>query len=54
MWTKFWSCDTDIFQYTLCGPRYGVNLDAGEIWKKVLGPVFIYLNSGSDNNPKTL
>ncbi|XP_022884589.1 uncharacterized protein LOC111401196 isoform X1 [Olea europaea var. sylvestris] len=36
------------------GPRFGVRLRNGEPWKKVFGPVFIYLNSGSSNKPSTL
>ncbi|KAL0396467.1 UNVERIFIED_CONTAM: hypothetical protein Scaly_0095100 [Sesamum calycinum] len=32
------------------GPSFGVRLRNGEHWKKVFGPVFIYLNSGSTNN----
>ncbi|KAL0463421.1 UNVERIFIED_CONTAM: hypothetical protein Slati_0229700 [Sesamum latifolium] len=32
------------------GPSFGVRLRNGEPWKKVFGPVFIYLNSGSTNN----
>lgn len=27
-----------------------LNFKSGEPWKKVFGPVFIYLNSTSDNN----
>ncbi|XP_057784111.1 uncharacterized protein LOC131001607 [Salvia miltiorrhiza] len=42
------------FSTHYAGPNFGVKLDVGETWKKVLGPVFIYLNSGSDNNPNTL
>ncbi|KAL2498986.1 Rhamnogalacturonate lyase family protein [Abeliophyllum distichum] len=36
------------------GPNFGIRLRNGEPWKKVLGPVFIYLNSGSSNKPSTL
>ncbi|KAH6784507.1 Rhamnogalacturonate lyase family protein [Perilla frutescens var. hirtella] len=38
------------------GPDFGVKLRGGEHWKKVFGPVFIYLNSDSSgtNNPRTL
>ncbi|KAM3280900.1 rhamnogalacturonate lyase-like [Capsicum chacoense] len=32
------------------GPQLGVDLQEGEPWKKVFGPVFFYLNSKSDNN----
>lgn len=30
----------------------GVRLQNGEAWKKVLGPVFIYLNSGSGSGSR--
>ncbi|CAA2972797.1 rhamnogalacturonate lyase B-like [Olea europaea subsp. europaea] len=36
------------------GPDFGIRLRNGEPWKKVFGPVFIYLNSGSSNKPSTL
>ncbi|CAI9758171.1 unnamed protein product [Fraxinus pennsylvanica] len=36
------------------GPNFGIRLRNGEPWKKVFGPVFIYLNSGSGNKPMTL
>ncbi|XP_057783748.1 probable rhamnogalacturonate lyase B [Salvia miltiorrhiza] len=36
------------------GPDFGVKLRGGEHWKKVLGPVFIYLNSDSATNHRTL
>ncbi|CAI9758170.1 unnamed protein product [Fraxinus pennsylvanica] len=33
---------------------FGIRLRNGDPWKKVFGPVFIYLNSGSSNKPRTL
>ncbi|CAA0812538.1 Rhamnogalacturonate lyase family protein [Striga hermonthica] len=36
------------------GPTFGVTLRNGEQWKKVFGPVFIYLNSNSVDKPSTL
>ncbi|KAK4393937.1 hypothetical protein Sango_1864500 [Sesamum angolense] len=36
------------------GPAFGVRLRNGEPWKKVFGPVFVYLNSDSGDKPKTL
>ncbi|VFQ88116.1 unnamed protein product [Cuscuta campestris] len=36
------------------GYNYGVSLRNGEAWKKVFGPVFIYLNSDNDSDPKPL
>ncbi|KAH6784509.1 Rhamnogalacturonate lyase family protein [Perilla frutescens var. hirtella] len=43
------------FSTHYAGPNFGVELGDGESWKKVFGPVFIYLNSDhSDNNPSTL
>lgn len=36
------------------GPDFGVKLRGGEHWKKVFGPVLIYLNSDSGNNHRTL
>ncbi|KAL0379034.1 UNVERIFIED_CONTAM: hypothetical protein Sradi_3208900 [Sesamum radiatum] len=36
------------------GPAFGVRLRDGEPWKKVFGPVFVYLNSDSGDEPKTL
>ncbi|KAK6154143.1 hypothetical protein DH2020_013782 [Rehmannia glutinosa] len=36
------------------GPSFGVRLRNGEPWKKVFGPVFMYLNSDSDNNSSVL
>ncbi|KAH0695015.1 hypothetical protein KY290_023277 [Solanum tuberosum] len=36
------------------GPQLGVDLQDGESWKKVFGPVFFYLNSDSGNNHQTL
>ncbi|KAG9135726.1 hypothetical protein Leryth_002445 [Lithospermum erythrorhizon] len=36
------------------GPDMGIDTKNGEPWKKVYGPVFIYLNSNSDKDPRTL
>ncbi|CAI9115105.1 OLC1v1015939C1 [Oldenlandia corymbosa var. corymbosa] len=36
------------------GPLKGLHFEEGEPWKKVLGPVFIYLNSGTMNQPCSL
>lgn len=36
------------------GPKYGVKLRRGEHWKKVFGPVFMYLNSESSSNRTAL
>ncbi|XP_060184761.1 uncharacterized protein LOC132614352 [Lycium barbarum] len=36
------------------GPELGVDLQQGESWKKVFGPVFFYLNSDSGNDHSTL
>ncbi|XP_047965980.1 rhamnogalacturonate lyase B-like [Salvia hispanica] len=36
------------------GPHYGIKLRGGEHWKRVFGPVFIYLNSDSGNDHPTL
>nr|GMD58305.1 probable rhamnogalacturonate lyase B [Ipomoea batatas] len=36
------------------GSGFSVRIRNGERWKKVFGPVFIYLNSDSGNNPHTL
>ncbi|XP_027772542.1 uncharacterized protein LOC107016450 [Solanum pennellii] len=36
------------------GPQLGLDLQDGESWKKVFGPVFFYLNSDSGNNHQTL
>ncbi|XP_073275004.1 uncharacterized protein [Primulina huaijiensis] len=36
------------------GPNFGVKLRNGEAWKKVFGPVFIYMNSDSGNKPISL
>ncbi|RAL45750.1 hypothetical protein DM860_009614 [Cuscuta australis] len=36
------------------GEDFTLSLRNGESWKKVLGPVYIYLNSDSTNNPSTL
>ncbi|KAI3462155.1 hypothetical protein Pfo_018818 [Paulownia fortunei] len=36
------------------GPTFGVRLRNGEPWKKVFGPVFMYLNSDSSNKPSAL
>lgn len=36
------------------GPNFGVRLRGGEPWKKVFGPVFVYLNSDTSNTPTSL
>ncbi|XP_073063861.1 uncharacterized protein [Primulina eburnea] len=35
-------------------PEFRIKLHNGEPWKKVFGPIFIYLNSDSGNKPVTL
>ncbi|KAL6560102.1 hypothetical protein OROHE_006340 [Orobanche hederae] len=35
-------------------PTFGVRLRNGEHWKKVFGPVFMYLNADSSNNSSTI
>ncbi|PIN05729.1 Rhamnogalacturonan endolyase [Handroanthus impetiginosus] len=42
------------FSNHYAGPNFGVKLRDGEPWKKVFGPVFVYLNSDSGNKPSTL
>ncbi|KAL7143867.1 hypothetical protein ABFS83_08G220400 [Erythranthe nasuta] len=36
------------------GANYGIRLRDGQPWKKVFGPVFVYVNSDSGNNHTTL
>ncbi|KAL6560863.1 hypothetical protein OROHE_006040 [Orobanche hederae] len=36
------------------GPSFGVKIRNGEPWKKVFGPVFVYLNSDLGSKPSTL
>ncbi|PIN23675.1 Rhamnogalacturonan endolyase [Handroanthus impetiginosus] len=36
------------------GPSFGLRLRNGEAWKKVFGPVFMYLNSDLGNKPSAL
>lgn len=36
------------------GNDYSISLRNGEAWKKVFGPVFIYLNSDQGTDPKSL
>ncbi|KAL9152129.1 hypothetical protein ABFS82_11G099200 [Erythranthe guttata] len=36
------------------GPNFGVRLRNGEPWKKVYGPVFMYLNSDTSDEPRAL
>ncbi|VFQ80087.1 unnamed protein product [Cuscuta campestris] len=42
------------FSSHYAGYNYGVSLRNGEAWKKVFGPVFMYLNSDQGNDPKSL
>ncbi|KAL2498175.1 Rhamnogalacturonate lyase family protein [Abeliophyllum distichum] len=42
------------FSSHYAGPNFRIALRDGEPWKKVLGPVFIYLNSDLGNTPSTL
>lgn len=42
------------FSNHYAGPSFGVFLRDGEHWKKVYGPVLIYLNSDSGSEPTTL
>ncbi|CAA0821037.1 Rhamnogalacturonate lyase family protein, partial [Striga hermonthica] len=36
------------------GPNFGVKLRDGEPWKKVFGPVFVYLNNADPDNKSTV
>lgn len=42
------------FSNHYAGPKFGVFLRNGEPWKKVYGPVLIYLNSDSGSGPTSL
>lgn len=42
------------FSTHYAGISLGISLAKGELWKKVFGPVFIYLNSVEDENPLEL
>ncbi|KAL3630435.1 hypothetical protein CASFOL_023419 [Castilleja foliolosa] len=42
------------FSNHYAGPKFGVKLRNGEPWKKVFGPVFMYLNSDSSDGPNGL
>ncbi|KAL2456573.1 Rhamnogalacturonate lyase family protein [Forsythia ovata] len=42
------------FSSHYAGPSFRIALRDGEPWKKVLGPVFIYLNSDLGNTPNTV
>ncbi|XP_042015515.1 probable rhamnogalacturonate lyase B isoform X2 [Salvia splendens] len=42
------------FSAHYAGADFGVRLRNGERWKKVFGPVFMYLNSDSTNNPNAI
>ncbi|XP_057807279.1 probable rhamnogalacturonate lyase B isoform X2 [Salvia miltiorrhiza] len=42
------------FSAHYAGINYGVRLRNGERWKKVFGPVFMYLNSDPNNNPTAI
>ena len=38
------------FSIHYAGRRKSMHFNDGETWKKVFGPVFVYLNSGAPNN----
>ena len=42
------------FSTHYAGISLGIRLGQGELWKKVFGPVFIYLNSVEDESPLEL
>ncbi|KAL7254869.1 hypothetical protein ACSBR1_009090 [Camellia fascicularis] len=43
-----------VLSYPLCWGRCRMKFKAGEQWKKVFGPVFMYLNSASNNQKSAL
>ncbi|XP_051143924.1 probable rhamnogalacturonate lyase B [Andrographis paniculata] len=47
------TCLNVFFSGHYAGSEFGIRLRGGEAWKKVFGPVFIYLNSDSTNNAST-
>lgn len=42
------------FSNHYAGPNFGVLLRDGEQWKKVYGPIFVYLNSDAGSGPSSL
>ncbi|GAA0160628.1 lyase [Lithospermum erythrorhizon] len=48
------TCLVPFFTGHYIGRDMGVNIEEGQPWKKVFGPVSIYLNSDNNNEPQTL